>query len=475
MTRPRLILNAFTMNTATHVSYGSWRNPQTRSVDFDQLDVWVDLVKLLERGTFDSVFFADVVGVYDDYRGGWDTYVREGLQIPNHDPSAIISALALSTEHLGLVITSSILQDHPFSFARKISTLDHASRGRIGWNVVTSALKNSARNFGLPEREEHDARYEWAEEYAEVVYKLWEGSWDDGALIRDRERGVHADPERVHEINHVGPRYSVQGPHLSFPSPQRTPVLFQAGTSTAGRSFAARHAEGVFINAASPRGARLVIDDTRDRAVAAGRRRDDVKFLQGMAFVVGSTEAEAKRRAAELDEFLSVDGLIAHRSGGIGIDFGGLDHDTPIGDLAADVQGTRSTIESLIAAAPPGTNPTIADLIRQQQESTRIVGTPEQIADELEQWQDAGVDGVNIRYITTPGSFEDFIDHVVPELRTRGLAQSEYAPGTLRDKLFGAGPELPQRHPARRWRGAFRSSAARPPADRAGVSGVDAP
>jgi long-chain alkane monooxygenase len=455
MSRPRLILNAFTMNTATHVAYGSWRNPETRSGEFDQLQVWVDLVKLLERGKFDSVFFADVVGLYDDYRGGWETYLREGLQIPNHDPSAIVSALALSTEHLGLVITSSVLQDHPFSFARKISTLDHASRGRIGWNVVTSALRNSARNFGLADREEHDLRYEWAEEYTEVVYKLWEGSWDDGALLRDRERGIHADPDKVHKIHHSGPRYSVEGPHLSFPSPQRTPVIFQAGTSTAGRAFAARHAEGVFLNAASPNGARVGSEDTRDCAVAAGLRREDIKFLQGLSFVVGSTESEAKARAAELDEYLSVDGLIAHRSGGIGIDLGGLDHHTPIGDLADQVQGTRSTIESLIAAAPPGTNPTIADLVRQQQESTRIVGTPEQIADALERWQDAGIDGVNIRYITTPGSFEDFIDHVQPELQRRGLAQSEYAPGTLRDKIFGAGSELPERHPGRQWRGRF--------------------
>ena len=460
MSRPRLILNAFTMNTATHVSYGTWRNPQTRSVEFDQLDPWIELVKLLERGTFDSVFFADVVGLYDDYRGGWDTYLREGLQIPNHDPSAIVSALALVTEHLGLVITSSVLQDHPFSFARKISTLDHASKGRIGWNVVTSALRNSARNFGLPEREEHDARYEWAEEYTEVVYKLWEGSWEDGALVRDRARGVHADPDRVHKINHVGPRYRVEGPHLSFPSPQRTPVLFQAGTSSAGRAFAARHAEGVFINAASPAGARKVIEDTRASAVAAGRLGTDIKFFQGLSFVVGSTEAEARARAAELDEFLSVDGLIAHRSGGIGIDLGDLDHDTPIGDLAAQVQGTRSTIEALINAAPPGTNPTIADLIRQQQEATRVVGTPEQIADTLETWQDAGVDGLNIRYITTPGSFAEFIDHVVPELRRRGLAQSEYQPGTLREKLFGEQAQLPQRHPARHWRGRFGTPAA---------------
>lgn len=458
MSRPRLILNAFTMNTATHVSYGSWRNPDTRSVEFDQLEPWVELVQLLERGKFDSIFFADVVGLYDDYRGGWETYLREGLQIPNHDPSAIISALALSTEQLGLVITSSVLQDHPFSFARKISTLDHLSRGRIGWNVVTSALKNSWRNFGASEREEHDTRYERAEEYTEVVYKLWEGSWEDDALVRDRERGVHADPQRVHKIHHVGQRYQVEGPHLSFPSPQRTPVLFQAGTSTAGRAFASRHAEGVFINAASPQGARVVIDDTRARAESAGRRRDDIKFLQGLSFVVGSTEDEARRRAAELDEYLSVDGLIAHRSGGIGVDLGGLDHNTPIGNLADQVQGTRSTIEALIAAAPAGTNPTIADLVRQQQEATRVVGTPELIADRLEDWQDAGVDGVNIRYITTPGSFRDFIDHVVPELQSRGLAQTEYTEGTLRDKLFGAGPQLPDRHPARYWRGRFGAS-----------------
>jgi alkanesulfonate monooxygenase SsuD/methylene tetrahydromethanopterin reductase-like flavin-dependent oxidoreductase (luciferase family) len=207
-------------------------------------------------------------------------------------------------------------------------------------------------------------------------------------------------------------------------------------------------------------GAGVVIDDTRDRAVAAGRRREDIKFFQGLSFVVGSTEAEAKARAAELDEYLSVDGLIAHRSGGIGVDLGGLDHHTPIGDLAPTIQGTRSTIEALIAAAPPGTNPTIADLVRQQQESTRIVGTPEQIADTLEEWQDAGVDGLNIRYITTPGSFADFIEHVVPELQSRGLAQTDYAAGTLREKIFGDGPYLPDRHPARHWRGRFGSAAA---------------
>ncbi|NKY45770.1 NtaA/DmoA family FMN-dependent monooxygenase [Nocardia cerradoensis] len=459
MTRPRLLLNAFTMNTVTHVAYGAWRREDTRQTEFHTLDPWIELVTILERGGFDAVFFADVVGLYDDFNGGWDTHVAEGLQIPNHDPSALVSALAAATEHLGIVITSSVLQDHPFSFARKISTLDHLSGGRIGWNVVTSALRNSARNFDLPDRVEHDGRYEWAEEYTEVVYKLWEGSWDDGALIRDRVRGIHADPAKVHKINHRSARYSVEGPHLSAPSPQRTPVLFQAGTSETGRAFAARHAEGVFITQGSPRAAEQVIRATRDQAVAAGRERDDIKFFQGLTVIVGSTEEEARRKAEDLDSSFSVDGLLAHRSGSIGIDFGGLPTDTPIGELAGRVDGTKSTIEGLIRAADGRTDVTIADFIRHKQQDTRIVGTPEQIVDELERWQDAGVDGINLQYLVTPGSFADFADHVVPELRTRGLALPEYEPGTLRHKLFGRDDTLPQSHPARRWRGAFSTTA----------------
>jgi FMN-dependent oxidoreductase (nitrilotriacetate monooxygenase family) len=459
MTRPRLLLNAFTMNTATHVSYGTWRRADTRQTEFHTLDPWLELVRILERGTFDSVFFADVVGLYDDFNGGWDTHVTEGLQIPNHDPSALVSALAAATEHLGIVITSSVLQDHPFSFARKISTLDHLSGGRIGWNIVTSALRNSARNFNLPDRVDHDSRYEWAEEYTEVVYKLWEGSWDDGALIQDRERGIHADPSKIHKINHRSARYSVEGPHLSAPSPQRTPVLFQAGSSATGRAFAARHAEGVFISQGSPEAAREVIDNTRDQAAAAGRSRDDIKFFQGLTVIVGSTEEEARRKAADLDASFSVDGLLAHRSGGIGIDFGGLPTDTPIGELAGQVDGTKSSIESLIRAAGGRTDVTIADFVRHKQHDTRIVGTPELIADELERWQDAGVDGINLQYLVTPGSFTDFADHVVPELRKRGLAQHEYTPGTLRSKLSGAGDTLPPSHPARQWKGAFTKAA----------------
>ncbi|WP_072804250.1 LLM class flavin-dependent oxidoreductase [Rhodococcoides yunnanense] len=458
MSRPRLLFNAFTMNTVTHVSYGSWTREDSRQTEFHTLDPWLELVGVLERGKIDAIFFADVIGLYDDYRGGWDTHVTEGLQIPNHDPSTIASALAAATTDLGIVVTSSVLQDHPFSFARKISTLDHLSGGRIGWNIVTSALENSARNYGLDNREEHDRRYDWAEEYAEVVYKLWEGSWEDDALVQDRAKSIHADPNKIHKIHHRGERYSVEGPHLSAPSPQRTPVIFQAGSSARGRRFSGRHAEGIFISAASAGGAKKVIDDTRRLAVEAGRSASDIKFFQGLSFVVGSTEAEARAKAADLDESFSVEGLLAHRSGGIGIDFGGWPLDTPIADLAGKVQGTQSSIEALINAAEVGTEVTIADFVKQKQDTTRLVGTPEQIADALETWQDAGVDGVNIQYLTTPGTYVDFVDQVIPVLQERGLAQREYAPGALRGKLFGRSNRVESSHPAARWRGAFAAS-----------------
>ena len=238
-----LRFSAFVMNTTSHILHGAWRLPEARQTDFHSLEHWVSLAQTLERGKFDYIFFADVVGLYDDYRGSWEKFVESGLQIPSNDPLVLASALASHTEHLGIAITSSILQEHPFDFARKISTLDHVSRGRIAWNIVTSLSDNAWRNFGYDGRTPHDDRYEWAQEYVDVVYKLWEGSWDDDALVQDKASGVHADVDKVHKIHHDGTRYRVEGPHLVAPSPQRTPVLFQAGSSSAGRRFAARNAE----------------------------------------------------------------------------------------------------------------------------------------------------------------------------------------------------------------------------------------
>ncbi|KAE8765478.1 LLM class flavin-dependent oxidoreductase [Georgenia thermotolerans] len=449
--RPPLIFSAFVMNTTSHIYQGTWRHPDARNLEHNSLEYWVELAKLLEAGTFDLIFFADVVGLYGDYRGDYRKYVETGLQIPANDPAVIASALAYATEHLGIAFTSAVVQEHPFSFARKISTLDHASGGRIAWNVVTSYLKNAFANFGYDDIVAHDARYDWADEYLDVAYKLWEGSWDEGALVQDKA-GLHADFDKVHKIHHLGRNYKVEGPHLVAPSPQRTPLIFQAGSSPRGQQFAARHAEGIFVSSPTPEVARQQIEATRQLAAAHGRSPEDLKFLAGLSFVVGSTEEEARRRAADLDEnWIDWDGHLAHFAGSLGIDLGHHDLDAPVGEINVEtVQGIIRGLER----AHPGRPLVVRDLARFMASANRIVGTPEQIADRLAEWRDAGVDGVNVMNVVRPGDYEEFIEHVTPVLQRRGLQRTEYAEGTLRRKLFGT-DRLNDRHPAARYRGAF--------------------
>lgn len=443
---------AFVMNTTGHIIQGTWRRPTARQSDFNDLEHWVSLARTLERGKFDAIFFADVVGLYAPYRGDERKYFEAGLQVPSNDPSVLASAIAYATDHLGIAFTASILQEHPFNFARRISTLDHASKGRIAWNIVTNYLPNASRNFGLPGLTDHDERYRWAQEYVEVTYKLWEGSWEEDALLQDRERGIHADFDKVHKINHVGERYSVEGPHLVSPSPQRTPLLFQAGASEAGRNFAASNAEAVFIVSPNLAAAARDSADIRARAVAAGRRAEDLKFFQGLNVVVGSTEEEARRKSAELDEWTDYDGQLSHMSGAVGIDFGHEDLDTPVGEIKTNgVQSIVGWVNDLVTDRQP----TLRDVAYYTANNNRLVGTPEQIADQLAQWQAAGIDGINLVNAEIPGSYEEFVDHVIPVLQQRGLARREYVEGTLRQKLFGAGDRLPHRHPAARYRGAF--------------------
>ena len=269
-------------------------------------------------------------------------------------------------------------------------------------------------------------------------------------MLKDRVRGQYSDPTKIHRIDHVGKRYSVQGPHLPSPSPQRTPLLYQAGSSASGRSFAARNAEATFIIAPSPAIARQQIDETRRLAVEAGRLAEDITFYQGLSFVIGDTEAEAAAKAAEYEQYVSIDGYLAHNAL---VDKTGraYDPDTRLVDVQTD---TMKGFSEWVRKAVTDHEPTIRDAALVISRSTRIVGTPEQIADRLVEWQDAGVDGINVINWVLPGSFEEFAEKVLPILRQRGLAQTEYAPGTLREKLFGRA-HLDERHPAARYRGAF--------------------
>jgi len=446
----RLLLNAFHMNCVSHIQQGLWVRDDTRQLEYTRLDPWVELAQILEKGCFDALFLADVVGVYDTYRGGPETSIVEAMQIPVNDPALLIPAMAHVTEHLGFAFTSSILQTHPFTFARQVSTLDHLTQGRVAWNVVTSYLPNAGASLGLGCLPAHDERYDRADEYLDVTYKLWEGSWEDDAVLRDTQRGIYADPAKIHPIHHVGKHYEVAGPHLSEPSPQRTPLLFQAGSSTRGRQFAAKHAECVFI--VVPRqslsAASSVISDIRSQAVRRGRHPEDILFFQGLSPVVGGTEAEAKAKEAEYLEQVSTEGVLAHLSGSIGVDLAAIDLDRPLETLES--QTMRGSIKGLIESAPDQTQ-TFRDLTRSRLAGQFLTGAPEQIADALQTWHEAGVDGFNLVYSITPGTFVDFIEAVVPVLQKRGLAQREYVPGPLRQKIFGH-PRLSTRHPAAAYR-----------------------
>ena len=439
----RMILNAFSMNCVSHIQQGMWTRDDTRQTEFNSLDPWMELAQVAESGCFDTIFLADVLGLYDNYKGGSDTSFQEAMQVPVNDPMLLIPAMASATENLGFAFTSSVLQAHPFTFARQLSTLDHLTNGRVAWNVVTSYLPNAGSNLGFDGLPPHEDRYAIAEEYLEVIYKLLEGSWADDAVVDNREERIYVDPRRVKEINHHGQYFDVAGPHLSAPSTQRTPVIFQAGMSERGREFAARHAECIFVVGSSRSGQALEID-LQKRARSNGRSRSDLKLIGGVAPIVGGTEAEALAKREEYEQSLSLEAGLAHISGNIGADLGDIDPDEPLENFRTErVQGF---IKNLLDSAPPGTR-TMGDLIKSNLAGAWLAGSAEQIADELERRFKSGIDGFNLAYTVTPGTFVDFVEGVVPILQERGLVQRDYSEGSLRKKLFGE-DRLPASHAA---------------------------
>src|ERR1700754_3919520 len=290
-------LNAFAMNCVAHQSPGLWTHPRDRTADYNRLPYWLDLAKTLERGRFDGLFLADVLGVYDVFGGSHEAAVRTAAQTPVNDPMMVIPAMAAVTEHLGFGVTSNLSYEPPYTFARRMSTLDHLTEGRIGWNVVTGYLDSAARGAGKEKQTWHDDRYDIADEYMEVVYKLWEGSWEDDAVVRDRKRGIFTDPSKVHRINHESANYRINNTiHLSEPSPQRTPVLYQAGTSPRGRQFAARHAECVFVGGLNPTRGGEAGRATRELARQAGRNPNDILFFLYAKVITAETEAAVQRK-----------------------------------------------------------------------------------------------------------------------------------------------------------------------------------
>jgi long-chain alkane monooxygenase len=446
-------LNAFDMNCVGHQSPGLWTHPRDISYRYKDLEYWTELAQILERGKFDSLFIADVLGVYDVYHGSAEHAIRQATQIPLNEPMLLVPAMAHVTKHLGFGVTCSLTYEHPYPFARRISTLDHLTDGRAGWNIVSSYLDSAARNFGLDRQQKHDDRYEVADEYMEVCYKLWEGSWEDDAVVRDRARKLFTDPEKVHEIQHYGKYFTVPGFHLCEPSPQRTPVLYQAGASRRGKDFAARHAECVFVAAPSKKVLKDYVRDIRQRAAGFGRDPSNLIFFNLFTVIVAPTESEAQAKYDDYKQYVSYDGALALVSGWTGIDFGKYNPDDRVEYIENDA--VQSATESLTTSDPDKiwTVREVANWVGIGGLGPVVVGSPSQVADALQGWaEETDVDGFNLAYAVTHETFRDFVDLVVPELQRRGVYKKEYRPGTLREKLFGQGARLSEEHPGAAYR-----------------------
>lgn len=444
-------LNAFDMNCVGHIQQGLWTHPRDQSTRYLDLKYWTDYAKRLEAGLFDGIFFADVVGVYDVLGASPDAAVNGAVQVPVNDPMMLIPAMASVTEHLGFGVTANLTYESPYLFSRRMSTLDHLTKGRIGWNIVTGYLDSAARAAGLSGQTAHDDRYNLADEYMALVYQLWEGSWEAGAVLANRQTGVYADASKVHLVRHKGPQYQVQAMHLAEPSPQRTPLLYQAGSSARGSRFAAKHAECVFLNGQSMPGVKAIVDGIRSQAVAQGRSANDIQVWMGATIITADTDSQAQEKFEEYKRYASSEGALVHAAASMGIDFAKYDMDEPI--ETGKSQAIVSNVEAMNrAAGPQWTRRKLLSQMILGSRQAPWVGSAETIANQLIEWStQADVDGFNLSRTVVPECFDDFIALVVPKLQERGAYKTQYTPGTFRNKLFGR-DQLPPSHTAATYR-----------------------
>ena len=430
----RMHLIGFYMHSPINHSVLSWADPEDDRLEgLGSFEHWKRLARTLERGCFDAAFLADTPGGFDRYKESFDDYVRYGVCWPCHDPMALAGVMLAETEHLGFAVTLSTSGSHPYTAVRRLSTLDYLSGGRVGWNIVSGHLRGEHRALGLAQME-HDQRYDQADEFMEICYALWNGIKPD-AIRADRDRGIYADPERVDVIDFKGTYYSCRAVPPVLPSAQGRPVLFQAGSSGRGQQFALKHADVIF--AIQPRGSEMArfVKNLNEAAQGAGLA-DAPKVVFGIQCVLGGTEEEAKRKQADMSERIPLDAALSRMSGTLGIDFSKLDLDRPL--AANDTQASRGMLQALANLTGDG-NATARDVARVFGASTgmlQLVGTPEQVADQLETlWRESGCHGFNVTPTTSLRSVEDFVDQVVPRLQAKDIYRREYEGKTLRDHL----------------------------------------
>jgi FMN-dependent oxidoreductase (nitrilotriacetate monooxygenase family) len=436
-----LHLNAFLMSTGHHEA--SWRLPESDPRANTDIEHYKALARTAERGTFDSLFLADSPALWGDVAQ------RPAGVI---EPLTLLTVLSTVTEHIGLIATASTSYNSPYNLARRFASLDHVSGGRAGWNIVTTAGPQAARNFGLDDAPAHAERYERAAEFTEVALKLWD-SWAQDVYVGDKELGVWGDQRGILPPRHRGRFFSVEGA-LNIPrSPQGHPLLVQAGSSADGKDFAARHAEAVFTAQQTLAEAKAFYADLKARALSIGRNPDHVKVLPGLVPVIGSTEAEARARDAELEQRITHEHGQRQLSELLQVPIEQLDLDARLPDdlpAPALINGAQSRYELVVELARRD-KLTVRELIGRLgggRGHRTFVGTPPQVADEIESWFTGGAaDGFNIMPPVLPSGLDLFVDQVVPILRARGLLRAQYLPGQTLRARYGL-PRPASRHTA---------------------------
>ncbi|TMS52292.1 LLM class flavin-dependent oxidoreductase [Mycobacterium sp. DBP42] len=438
MRTDQMSLVAFMQAGSTSVYAGSWRHPATEHSYLDA-SYYAKIGRQLEEGCFDLMFFDDRLAMPGIYGGSVAEAVRYGARPVKLDLSVILGVLAQTTSHIGLGATYSTTYYAPFHVARTFATLDHLSRGRAAWNVVTSVNDSEAQNFGLDTHLGHDERYNRADEFLDVVAGLWD-TWEDDAIQHNRASGQYADPSKVHELGHVGQYFSSRGPLTVPRTPQGRPVILQAGSSGRGREFASRWADLIFTGDPGIDVARSHYLDQKARIADAGRDPASVRICPMAYAVVGESESHAKERE---DMFLNdlVDPMasLTLLSELMNYDFAQHDLDDPVTDeLIASVSGIRGLVQNLRSHIG-GDTVTVRDLAGHRAtllQGPRFVGTGRQVADQMEEWFTSGAcDGFVMAATHSPGAYEDFVRMVVPELQHRGLFRTSYTGTTLRDHL----------------------------------------
>lgn len=436
MPKPRRMhLVAYLLAGPTAHHHGAWRHPEADLAVFTPQ--WHEhIARVLEAGKFDSLFFADILGLYDLYGGSFAAILRCGGQMGLLDPMPLLAIMSRVTSHIGLGATLSSTFFPPYHLARTLGTLDLLSGGRVAWNVVASHGHLEAQNFGAEQLPPRESRYDYADEVVEAVCQLWE-SWDADALVLDKHHGRYADPDKVHYVNYQGRWIRTRGPLTVPRSPQGRPVIMQAGSSPRGRDFAARWGELVFTLQHSKADMQAFYRDVKARVVAKGRRPEECAILPSVDPIIGETDAIARERQAYVNELVQTEAGMAQMSGHIGVDLSRFPPDQPLADMQLEA-GSRGSLD-VVLQGTQAQGLTLGEAARRFATSElcpQIVGSPANVADQLQELFEAeACDGFILTPTLMPGMYEQFCRAVVPELQRRGLFRSEYSGTTLRGHL----------------------------------------